>query len=101
MSAEAIGPGASGLLYRAAVAVADVAGEYPGTSVYVGGALGMLAVLSAIAITRPRVFSAVLDAVSAENRFDRRVVLGVTVVMWSAGWPVTLLAILARLAWRR
>jgi len=69
-------------------------------TVYLAGLAVTLAVLAGVALSRPRVFASVVDELAVENRFDRRLLLGAVVVMWSIGWPVTLAVLAARTALR-
>jgi len=72
----------------------------PVMTAYLAGLAVMLAVLIGIALKWPRVFASVIDEFAAENRFDRRLLLGAVVVMWSIGWPVTLAVLATRTALR-
>lgn len=73
---------------------------HPALLVYLAGMTATLAVLIAITLRWPRVFGSVVDEFAVENQFDRRLIIGAVVVMWSLGWPVALAVLAARAALR-
>jgi len=75
--------------------------ECPVLAVWLAGAVVTLAILTGVALVRPRTFAVVLDDAALGDRTDRWLLLGALIVVGAVGWPVTLAVAAAGVGWRR